>query len=77
AGPAGVDSAGLPTLGDVGALPTVPLSPVAGAAGGPSISLAGVKIGLGVDNLYLAVAALALIGLLSVGGVSWLGVRSR
>ncbi|HUR75410.1 MAG TPA: hypothetical protein VMZ00_14110, partial [Sporichthya sp.] len=47
AGPAGVDSAGLPTLGDVGALPTVPLSPVAGAAGGPSISLAGVKIGLG------------------------------
>ena len=72
-----VDAAGLPTLVDAGAVPTVPLSPVASAAGGPSISLAGVKIGLGVDNLYLAVAALALLGLLSVGGVSWLGVRSR
>jgi hypothetical protein len=72
-----LDAAGLPTLGDAGAIPTVPLSPVASAGGAPSISLAGVKIGLGVDNLYLAVAALALLGLIGVGGVSWLGVRSR
>ncbi len=72
-----VDQAGLPSLGDAGAVPTVPLSPVAGAGGAPSISLAGFKIGLGLDSIYLSVAALGLLGLLSVGGLSWLGVRSR
>lgn len=70
----GVDSVALPSTGPAGALPSVPL---AGAGAEPSISLVGVKIGLGVDNLYLAVAALALLGLLGFAGTSWLGVRSR
>ncbi len=74
--PGTVDAAGLPTLTDAGAVPTVPLSPVASGSG-PSISLVGFKIGLGVDNLYLAVAALALLGLLGFAGTSVLGVRSR
>ncbi len=74
--PGTVDGAGLPGLIDAGAIPTVPLSPVA-SGGAPSIDLVGFKIGLGADNLYLAVAALALLGLLGVAGTSWLGVRSR
>lgn len=76
----GVDGAALPgTLPGVspGAIPTVPLTPVAGAAGDPSVSLVGFKIGLGIDSLYLSVAALALLGLLGFAGTSWLGVRSR
>lgn len=72
-----VDAAGLASLGEAGAIRTVPLSPVAGGGGAPSISLAGVKIGLGLDSVYLSVAALALLGLLAAGGLSWLGVRSR
>jgi hypothetical protein len=74
--PGTVDSAGLPNLVDAGAVPIVPLSPVASGSD-PSVSLVGFKIGLGVDNLYLAVAALALLGLLGFAGTSWLGVRSR
>jgi hypothetical protein len=71
----GVDAAGLPNIAPATGIPTVPLSPV--ASGEPNISLAGVKIGLGVDNLYLAVAALALLGLLGFAGTSVLGVRSQ
>lgn len=70
-----VDAAGLPSIAPAGGIPTAPLSPV--ASGEPSISLVGVKVGLGIDNLYLAVAALALFGLLGFAGTSWLGVRSR
>jgi hypothetical protein len=75
--PSTVDAAGLAGVVDAGAIPTVPLTPVAGASGAPSISLVGFKIGLGLDSLYLSVAALALLGLLGFAGTSWLGVRSR
>ena len=75
--PSTVDAAGLPGVVDAGAVPTVPLTPVAGASGTPSISLVGFKVGLGLDSLYLSVAALALLGLLGFAGTSWLGVRSR
>jgi hypothetical protein len=69
-----VDAAGLPVIAPASGVPTTSLTPVASE---PGFSLVGVKIGLGVDNLYLAVAALALLGLLGFAGTSWLGVRSR
>ena len=74
--PSTVDSAGLPGLVDAGAIPSVGLTPVASGSD-PSISLVGFKIGLGVDSIYLTVAALALLGLLGFAGTSLLGVRSR
>ncbi|MGQ0625657.1 MAG: hypothetical protein ACT4PP_13550 [Sporichthyaceae bacterium] len=56
------------------ALATVDLA-VPGA-NGDTVALAGFRVGEGVDNLYLAVAGLALAALLAAGAVSALGVRS-
>ncbi len=64
-------------------IPAVPAAPAAqvpteliAAGPQPSITLAGVKVGLGIDNLYLVVAGLALAGLAAATALRLLGVRS-
>ncbi|MGQ0632532.1 MAG: hypothetical protein ACT4P1_16050 [Sporichthyaceae bacterium] len=71
-----VDPAQVPAVLSPDAAVLAPQSGAGTTADGATISLAGFKIGTGVDNLYLVVVAMALLGLVTVGAVSLLGVRS-
>ncbi len=80
---AGVDSAGLPSTlpegvvpGSASGLDTVDLVPSAAAGGVAGISFAGFSAN-SINDLYLVVVAIALLGLATATALRVMGVRSR